>query len=142
VLQAQDSLGRPVDLVHADDERLARMAVFDAVIDNADRKGGHVLQATAGLIWGVDHGLSFNPEPKLRTVLWGWQGQPLPTDALAVLDRLRTALQPGQGLAQSLTDHLSPHEIAVTADRVATLATAGTFPVPERSGPMIPWPPF
>ena len=82
VLNAQDGEGSDVVLVHRDDPGLARMAVFDAVIDNADRKGGHVLVAEDGHLWGVDHGLSFNVDDKLRSVLWGWQGAPLPADCV------------------------------------------------------------
>jgi uncharacterized repeat protein (TIGR03843 family) len=142
VMSAQDGAGEDVVLVHADDPRLARMAVFDAVVDNADRKGGHVLTTAAGHVWGVDHGLSFNVEDKLRTILWGWQGRALPADCLDVLSALAADLREGQSLAGELADLLSADEVAVTRRRVAGLMEAGRFPRPVRGGPVIPWPPF
>ena len=65
-------------LAHADDERLARLAVFDVVVNNADRKGGHILYTTEGQVFGVDHGVCFHVQNKLRTILWGWIGDALP----------------------------------------------------------------
>ncbi len=78
VLRARGERGRPAVLVHADTPALRRMAAFDVVVNNADRKGGHVLAGTDGHVYGVDHGLTLHVEDKLRTVLWGWVGQPLP----------------------------------------------------------------
>ena len=75
ILQAYDYAGDEVTLVHADDVRLRRMAVFDVLINNADRKGGHILSGVDGHVYGVDHGVSLHVEDKLRTVLWGWAGQ-------------------------------------------------------------------
>ncbi len=66
--------GRTALLVHADDERLRRLAVLDAVINNADRKGGHLLPTDEGRLYGIDHGVTFNTENKLRTLLWGGRG--------------------------------------------------------------------
>ena len=71
--------------MHADDERLRRLAVLDAVINNADRKGGHLLPAADGRLYGIDHGVTFHAENKLRTLLWGWAGEPLTEDAVEVL---------------------------------------------------------
>ncbi len=142
VLSAQDAEGADVVLVHADDPRLARMAVFDAVVDNADRKGGHVLVAGDGHVWGVDHGLSFNVDDKLRTILWGWQGLPLPGDCLDVLSALRTDLADGEPLAAAMAELLSPPEVATTRRRVDALTSTRRFPRPDQSGPVIPWPPF
>ena len=78
VLRGEGSRGEDVVVAHATDARLRRIALFDVVVNNADRKGGHVLVDTAGQTWAIDHGLSFHTEPKLRTVLWGRAGQPLP----------------------------------------------------------------
>jgi uncharacterized repeat protein (TIGR03843 family) len=142
VLDAEDASGDDVTLVHADDARLARMAVFDAVIDNADRKGGHVLAGADGQIWGVDHGLSFNVDDKLRTVLWGWQGQPLPDDAVDVLRALASDIDGHSVLSESLCDLLSDAEVARTRQRLDVLLRRRTFPSPRRGGPVIPWPPF
>ena len=142
VLDAEDVRGGDVTLVHADDARLARMAVFDAVIDNADRKGGHVLCGADGQVWGVDHGLSFNVMDKLRTVLWGWQGDPLPDDAIDVLRALASDLEGDSVLHESLCDLLSDAEVSRTRQRVERLLRTRTFPTPRHGGPVIPWPPF
>jgi uncharacterized repeat protein (TIGR03843 family) len=118
------------------------MAVFDAVIDNADRKGGHVLAGADGQVWGVDHGLSFNVVDKLRTVLWGWQGEPLLDDAVEVLRALASDLDRGSVLSEALCDLLSEPEVARTRQRIDVLLRRRTFPEPRRGGPVIPWPPF
>jgi uncharacterized repeat protein (TIGR03843 family) len=142
VLDAEDASGADVTLVHADDARLARMAVFDAVIDNADRKGGHVLAGADGQVWGVDHGLSFNVADKLRTVLWGWQAERLPDDALDVLRALASDIDVRSVLADALCELLSEAEVARTRQRVDVLLRNRRFPEPRRGGPVIPWPPF
>ncbi|KQX66550.1 SCO1664 family protein [Angustibacter sp. Root456] len=141
VLQAMDGDGSDVLLVHADDPRLARMAVFDAVIDNADRKGGHVL-VHDDHVWGVDHGLSFNLDDKLRSVLWGWQGSELPADCLDVLQALATDLRPHGSLARSVSELITVAEVARTRERVLELISTQRFPRPTGYGPVIPWPPF
>lgn len=88
VLTAKDYTGAEVALVHADDPRLRRMAVFDVIINNADRKGGHVLAGIDGRVYGVDHGVSLHVHDKLRTVLWGWSAEPIDDETLADLDDL------------------------------------------------------
>jgi uncharacterized repeat protein (TIGR03843 family) len=87
--------GRAALLVHADDERLRRLAVLDAVINNGDRKGGHLLPAPGGRLYAIDHGVTFNVDDKLRTLLWGWAGEKLTAEALEVLARLEEALVDG-----------------------------------------------
>jgi uncharacterized repeat protein (TIGR03843 family) len=139
VAGAHDDSGRPYALAHADDPRLARMAVFDAVVNNADRKGGHVIRGAGGRVYGVDHGVCFHVENKLRTVLWGWAGLPLPADAVRVLRELGAALR--GSLGTSLAEHLTQKEVAATADRVTRLLAAGLFPVPGDGWPAMPWPP-
>ncbi|MFG3199365.1 SCO1664 family protein [Streptomyces sp. NPDC048208] len=133
--------GRTALLVHADDERLRRLAVLDAVINNADRKGGHLLPTAAGRLYGIDHGVSFNAENKLRTLLWGWAGEPLTEDAVEVLGRLRAALAEGGALAAKLTPLLTPAEIDATRARVDDLLATGRHPEPTGDWPAIPWPP-
>jgi uncharacterized repeat protein (TIGR03843 family) len=91
VVDGMDSTGRQVSVVHADDDRLRRLAVFDVVVNNADRKGGHLLLEQSGALYGVDHGVSFHTEDKLRTLLWGWAGEPLPEEAIDVLAGLHSA---------------------------------------------------
>lgn len=140
VAAARDETGRSYVLAHADDPRLARLAVLDAVINNADRKGGHVLSGPDERIYGVDHGVCLHVDDKLRTVLWGWVGQPLPADDLAGLDRLVGMLDGPLGVA--LADHLSRAEIDHLAARVRRLLGSGRFPSPGGDWPAMPWPPL
>jgi uncharacterized repeat protein (TIGR03843 family) len=140
IAAAEDTTGRPYTLAHADDPRLARMVVFDTVINNADRKGGHVLVSEAGQLYGVDHGISFHVEPKLRTVLWGWADQPLPAEAGPVLAGLAEAVAAELGTA--LADHLTRAEVAAVAQRVEALRAAGRFAAPSPQWPAVPWPPI
>lgn len=133
--------GRTALLVHADDERLRRLAVLDAVINNADRKGGHLLPAAEGRLYGIDHGVTFNAENKLRTLLWGWAGEPLTPEALEVLGTLRDALTDGAPLAARLSELITPTELDATRTRVATLLTTARHPEPSGEWPAIPWPP-
>jgi uncharacterized repeat protein (TIGR03843 family) len=133
VAAAQDEDGAPYLLAHADSAELARLALFDAVINNGDRKGGHVLVA-GGRLYGVDHGVSFHEEPMLRTVLWGFAGREIAAPLRADLRRLR--------LAGSLDEHLSAVEIEALAGRVEALATLGVYPQPDPHRHVIPWPPI
>ncbi|WP_156700170.1 SCO1664 family protein [Streptomyces sp. Z38] len=133
--------GRTALLVHADDDRLRRLSVLDAVINNADRKGGHLLPTADGCLYGIDHGVTFNTENKLRTLLWGWAGEPLPEEALDVLKRLRDALAPSGLLTAALTPLITPAEIDATRARVDALLASGTHPEPGTDWPSIPWPP-
>ncbi|MFD7941036.1 SCO1664 family protein [Streptomyces sp. NPDC059755] len=133
--------GRTALLVHADDERLRRLAVLDAVINNADRKGGHLLPTADGRLYGIDHGVTFNAENKLRTLLWGWAGEPLTGEAVDVLKGLRGALEPGGRLAVTLAALLTPAEVDATRARADALLEAGKHPEPSGDWPAIPWPP-
>jgi uncharacterized repeat protein (TIGR03843 family) len=119
---------------------LRRIALFDAVVNNTDRKGGHLLPLPDGRLLGVDHGVCFSVEPKLRTILWGWRGTPLEPDELAALARLRRALD-GR-LGDELRRHLDPAEAAATRLRVEALLAEGRFPQPSPDWPAVPWPPF
>ncbi|MFI9821965.1 SCO1664 family protein [Streptomyces sp. NPDC052013] len=138
---AEVGAGRTALLVHADDARLRRLAVLDAVINNADRKGGHLLPTGDGRLYGIDHGVTFNVENKLRTLLWGWAGEPLTQEALDVLDGLGRALTDGGALAARLAPLITPAEIDATRARVDALRTAGRHPEPGGDWPAIPWPP-
>ena len=128
------------EIVDDDLPALRRIAVLDAVLNNADRKGGHLLPLPDGRILGVDNGLCFAVAPKLRTVLWRWRGQPLNDDEVEVLLRLRKDL--GVGLGDRLRDLLSPQEVLATARRIDALLEQKLFPMPDRNRPVIPWPPF
>lgn len=140
VFQGSDEHDRPLTLVHEDSPALRRMAVFDVVVNNADRKGGHILPTRRGHRYGVDHGVSFHVEHKLRTVLWGWQGEELNTAELAGVDRVRTQLD--GDLGQRLTELLSDAELAALAARCDGLLQKGTFPGPAGEMPAFPWPLF
>jgi hypothetical protein len=130
-----------VSMILEDDPRLRRMAVLDAVMNNTDRKGGHILAVDGGRhLHGVDHGVCFSPVPKLRTVLWGWRGQPFEADELAGLERIRDALE-GE-LGPALRTLLSRTEVRATVRRTDALLDRGTFPVPSPTWPAVPWPPF
>jgi uncharacterized repeat protein (TIGR03843 family) len=130
-----------VTMVVEDDARLRRMAVLDAVMNNTDRKGGHILPVDGGRhVYGVDHGVTFSPVPKLRTVLWGWRGTKLGTDEIDGLERIRLALT--GDLGEALTGLLSPAEIRATTRRTDALLTSGCFPFPSPDWPAVPWPPF
>jgi uncharacterized repeat protein (TIGR03843 family) len=112
--------------------------VLDAVINNADRKGGHLLPA-GDRLYGIDHGVTFNTENKLRTLLWGWAGEPLPGDAVDVLKGLKEALS--GDLATRLAALITPAELDATRARVEALLATGKHPEPSGEWPAIPWPP-
>ncbi|MFH8444174.1 SCO1664 family protein [Streptomyces sp. NPDC018026] len=141
IARAEVGEGRTALLVHADDERLRRLAVLDAVINNADRKGGHLLPAAGERLYGIDHGVTFNAENKLRTLLWGWAGDPLTGEALAVLDALRQALKDGGTLAIRLAALITSAELDATRARVDALLATRKHPEPSGEWPAIPWPP-
>jgi uncharacterized repeat protein (TIGR03843 family) len=140
VLEAEDHRGDAVLLVHKDDDRLRDMAVFDVVVNNADRKGGHVLAEPTGHLWGCDHGVCFHTDPKLRTVLWGWADEPLRPLDVERLQRLCHALD-GE-LGDELSVLLDASELRALRRRVAGLLAASRMPLPEGSWPAIPWPAF
>jgi uncharacterized repeat protein (TIGR03843 family) len=130
-----------VAMVLEDDPRLRRMAVLDAVMNNTDRKGGHILGVDGGRhVHGVDHGVCFSPVPKLRTVLWGWLGEPFEPDELEGLARILGALD--GDLDATLRTLLSRTEVRATARRTEHLLETGRFPFPSPTWPAVPWPPF
>lgn len=120
---------------------LRRMAVFDAVVNNADRKIGHLLPLPTGHLYGCDHGVCFSAEYKLRTVLWQWRGQPLPDDAVEALERLARGLKTGP-LRRDLTARLTKPEVEATAARVTMLLDNRIHPYPPEDWPAVPWPPY
>jgi uncharacterized repeat protein (TIGR03843 family) len=141
VFDGLDAHDQSVSLVHEDSPELRRMALFDAVVNNADRKGGHVLPMADGHRHGVDHGLTFHEENKLRTVLWGFVGEPLTDEETDGLRRLAAAVD--GALGRTLAGLLAEREVSVTARRISRLLSRGTFPAPASSSyPVIPWPPF
>ena len=134
-----DSDVDPVELVVNGDDRLRRIAVFDAAVNNTDRKAGHLLPIPGGHIYGVDHGVTFSPVPKLRTVLWNWRGERFTDDETAVLQGLLAGMD--GLLGDALRDLLDPIEVRAAARRVAFLLESGSFPHPDPRRPALPWPP-
>jgi uncharacterized repeat protein (TIGR03843 family) len=127
--------------INDDDPRLRRMAVFDAAVNNTDRKGGHILPVDGGRhVYGVDHGVCFSVTPKLRTVLWAWRGQPMDDDELAGLERIHDAL--AGDLGAELRSLLGRAEVRATVRRVDDLLGRKVFPLPSPTWPAIPWPPI
>ncbi|EDY44650.1 SCO1664 family protein [Streptomyces sp. SPB074] len=131
--------GRTALLVHRDDPRLRLLSVLDAVINNADRKGGHLLPTPQGGLHAIDHGVSFHTDDKLRTLLWGWAGDPLPEEAVEALARVAHALD--GPLAATLAPLLTEAEITALRARVTALRESGVHPEPGEEWPAIPWPP-
>lgn len=131
VVDAETDEG-PVVVAHRDDEQTLQMIIFDAVANNADRKGGHLLRSGSGL-FGIDHGVTFHEDSKLRTVLWGRAGSPIPDHLLSALESVISSLS-------ELEPWLSPAEVAATRERAVGLLRSGRFPVPSGQWPALPWP--
>lgn len=127
-----------VDLVRRAEPCLRPVALFDAVVNNADRKAGHLLPFEGGRLHGVDHGVCFAVEPKLRTILWAWRGEGLLPAEIEVLRHLRKALD--GTLGAELRALLAPAEVRATARRLDTLLATCAFPQPDPDRPAIPWP--
>jgi uncharacterized repeat protein (TIGR03843 family) len=123
-----------------DHPALRQMAVFDAVVNNADRKIGHLLPDRDGRLYGCDHGVCFGEDYKLRTVLWQWRGRGLPKAALEALRTLQQTLAGGD-LVTELGRWLSPAELEATRQRVELLIRHRIHPFPPEDWPAVPWPP-
>jgi uncharacterized repeat protein (TIGR03843 family) len=139
VARGEDEHGRSVALVHREGADLRRMALLDAIANNADRKGSHLLTDAAGAVWGIDHGLTFHGEDKLRTVLWGFAEQPVAAAELQPLERLA---EHWSALAERLAPYLAQAEIDAARDRLADLLAVRRYPAPEPGWPRLPWPPL
>ena len=140
VLDGVDAEGADVSVIHEDSPALRRMAVVDVLVNNADRKGAHILAMPDGRRLGVDHGLTFHTDPRLRTVLWGWVGQPLTDDELAGVAAVRAGLDADLGV--SLVEHLAVAETDALKSRCDRLLEVGVFPAPAGDMPAVPWPVF
>ena len=123
-----------------DHPRLRSMALFDAIINNTDRKIGHLLPLDEKTLFGCDHGVTFHTDDKLRTVLWQWADEPFTPEEIALLEKAQTSLA-GE-LGQLLSPLLTVQEIQETTRRVAELLSSGTFPLPNPDWPAVPWPAF
>jgi uncharacterized repeat protein (TIGR03843 family) len=146
VAQGRDAHGSAIVLAHESSVQLQRMVVLDALVNNGDRKGGHVLRRADGSVAGIDHGVTFHADDKLRTVLWGWAGQPIPADLLTEVARgaegfLALVEQWGSDTPHRAA-HLSAEEVRAASDRLRQLIDAGTFPTPGAQWPSLPWPPM
>jgi hypothetical protein len=119
---------------------LPKVMAFDILINNADRKGGHFLLSPEGKLWLIDHGLSFNIEDKLRTVVWDHAGQSIPKDILADIKALLSGWSPQSPLVESLQPHLTVEERDAFKKRAQALVESGGFPLPPEERRAYPWP--
>ena len=142
VLDAEDGRGSLVSLVHEASTPMRRMAVFDVLVNNADRKGGHVLAMADGHRYGVDHGVCFHTDHKLRTVLWGWAKERLHPEDRAGVETFLARLEDDDNLWSVLAELLTEEEVAALAQRCRRLLAVGRMPTPSGSWPSIPWPAF
>jgi uncharacterized repeat protein (TIGR03843 family) len=125
------------DPAYRDD--LQRLATFDAIANNADRKAGHCLVDSAEHLWAIDNALTFHEEPKLRTVIWDYAGEPVPAGILTDLQALHQTLADDSQLNQALNQLLSGREVTALHSRLRRLMKTGRFPEPGH-GPAVPWP--
>jgi uncharacterized repeat protein (TIGR03843 family) len=121
-------------------EHLPRVALFDLLVNNADRKGGHILKDTQNKLWLIDHGICFNAQPKLRTVVWDQAGEPIPAALRADLAAFRKKLDEAP-LKKALKTLLAADEVAALRRRADRLLAAEVFPEPG-PGRNYPWPPL
>jgi uncharacterized repeat protein (TIGR03843 family) len=123
-----------------DDSQLRKMALFDAIVNNTDRKIGHLLPQSDGKLFGCDHGVTFHHEYKLRTVLWQWAGDSLTQNEEQTLKYLSQKLKDTK--IENLSSLITNHEYQALISRVDDLLETGTFPMPSHDWPAIPWPAF
>ena len=133
VLDAELQDGTPVVVAHRDADELRTIALLDAIMNNGDRKAGHLLRDPQGELWAVDHGVTFHTDPKLRTVLWGFLDEPISRELQQVLRAVPSALP-------TVAPWLNTAEIAGIQQRTDELLAKGTFPRPSGEWPAIPWP--
>lgn len=129
-----------MEFFHTDNPQLRNMALFDAIINNTDRKIGHLLPTVEGLLFGCDHGVTFHSEDKLRTVLWQWAGHDLTKGELEILKALTVKLDSSFG--EELGSLITPEEFDALRSRVQRIMGTGSFPEPSTDWPAVPWPPF
>jgi uncharacterized repeat protein (TIGR03843 family) len=122
-----------------DNPALRNIALFDAIINNTDRKIGHLLPVSREVVYGCDHGVTFHEDDKLRTVLWQWADQPFNESELLRIHDLQRALSFDGSLFQSL---ITENEFNSLIRRIDLLLEKATFPLPSTEWPPIPWPPF
>lgn len=123
-----------------DKQRLRPTALFDLLVNNADRKGSHVLIDQTGHLWLIDHGICFHVEDKLRTVVWDFAGESFPTELVKDLQTFQISLQPTSKLRHKLLKLLSEEELQALAQRAAYLVTNPRYPDPNPDRRPYPWP--
>ena len=139
VLQGYDELNKLITLAHKDDRDLRNLCLFDLVINNADRKGGHLLMDTDHKMWAIDHGVSWHQESKIRTVLWGWIDIAFNDEDITLLEKAKNVLQAWK---EEDFNYLSEIEIEQSIKRVDELLEINAFPQPGDQWPAVPWPIF
>ena len=139
VLQANDASGELVSVATLDSDWLSFLALFDAVINNADRKGSHILTDEKKRMWAIDHGVTWHREDKLRTILWANAAEKLSDAQIDFLSSLANALESEFETFEKL---LSPEEVTSAFLRLEKIKETGSFPVPSQKWPAIPWPIF
>jgi uncharacterized repeat protein (TIGR03843 family) len=125
----------------SDWQRLRSVVLFDVLINNADRKGGHILLDSGNHIWLIDHGICFHQEDKLRTVVWDFVGEPIQPELINDLVKFQQLFHPGSKLITTLQKYISPPEIAAMGVRASRLIESGYFPEPDPQRRPYPWPP-
>ena len=139
MVQQWIEIDKTVDVVEfgqSEDSQLRKLALFDSIINNTDRKYGHLLVGSDEKLFGCDHGVSFHSQNKLRTVIWQFAGEKFTTEEMALLERTREVDFDGV-----FENYLTDIEISAFSDRINTLIASGTFPLPSDEWPAIPWPP-
>ena len=118
---------------------LQKMCLFDVIANNADRKAGHCFQGVDGKVWGIDHGLTFHPFPKLRTVIWNFVGEPIPEILLKDIRRLLKSFQETDGINHLLRPLLTNEEIQAFQIRLGNILETCSYPHPDPKSWNVPW---
>jgi len=139
VLQGYDELNKLITLAHKNTVEIRNLCLFDLIINNADRKGGHLLLDDSNKMWAIDHGVTWHEESKIRTVLWGWIGEKLNKADLEFLSKAEKVLTKWSA---SEFEYLKKEEIDAALTRVRSLLNGGIFPQPGDQWPAVPWPIF
>jgi len=139
VLQGYDELNKLITLAHKDDQDLRKLCLIDLIINNADRKGNHLITDGNNKMWAIDHGVSWHEEPKIRTVLWGWINQEFNDSDLDLLSLAKSTLE--DWLANDF-QYLEKSEIECALERLDELVKNKRFPAPGSEWPAVPWPIF
>ncbi|MBN4926552.1 SCO1664 family protein [Hoyosella rhizosphaerae] len=135
--QSDDDPPQELEVAHSTDPSVRTTALLDVVLNNADRKGGHLLCGDSGQVYAIDHGICLHSENKLRTVLWGWAGEQLTAEELDTLEKLSKAFAGSFG--DTLREHITGTELSALRARTERVLAEGHFPYPAVPNP-IPWP--